>query len=77
MFGRDRIQYKSADQVRLMRRAGLVVADALDAVRAALRPGVTTPSSTRSPTEVIADAGATSVFLGYGTRATRRRCASR
>ena len=39
MLGRDRIQYKTADQIVAMRRAGLVVADALDAVRRELRPG--------------------------------------
>lgn len=39
MLGRDRIQYKSIDQMRLMRTAGLLVADALDAVRRELRVG--------------------------------------
>ena len=29
MFGRERIEYKTPEQVVLMRRAGLVVADAL------------------------------------------------
>jgi methionyl aminopeptidase len=33
MRGRERIQYKTAEQIRLMRRAGLVVTDALDAVQ--------------------------------------------
>ena len=42
MFGRERIEYKTPEQIAVMRRAGLVVADALDAVRAALAPGVTT-----------------------------------
>ena len=42
VFGRERIEYKTPDQVRLMRRAGLVVADTLAAVRAAARPGLTT-----------------------------------
>ncbi len=48
MLGRDRIEYKTPDQVRTMRRAGLVVADALAAVREAIRPGITTGSWTRS-----------------------------
>lgn len=66
MLGRDRIQYKTADHVRLMRRAGLVVADALDAVRAALRPGVTTKELDAVAEDVIRSAGAVPSFLGYG-----------
>jgi methionyl aminopeptidase len=66
MLGRDRIQYKTADQVRLMRRAGLIVADALDAVRAALRPGVTTGELDAVAHEAIRSAGALPSFLGYG-----------
>lgn len=65
MFGRERIEYKSVDQVRLMRRAGLVVADALDAVRAAVRPGLTTDDLDAVAADVIRSAGATSNFLGY------------
>ena len=65
MLGRDRIQYKTADQVRLMRRAGLLVADALDAVRAALRPGVTTAELDAVAEDVIRGAGGTPSFVGY------------
>ena len=65
MLGRDRIEYKSLEQVRTMRRAGLVVADALDAVRAAIAPGVTTADLDDVAREVIADAGASASFLGY------------
>jgi methionyl aminopeptidase len=66
VLGRDRIQYKTADQIRLMRRAGLVVADALDAVRAALRPGATTKELDASAQDVIRAAGAVPSFLNYG-----------
>jgi methionyl aminopeptidase len=66
VLGRDRIQYKTAEQIVLMRRAGLVVADALDAVRAALRPGVSTLELDRVAEDVIRTAGATPSFLGYG-----------
>jgi len=66
MLGRDRIQYKTPDQVRLMRAAGLIVADALDAVRAALAPGVTTGELDRIANELITGRGATPSFLGYG-----------
>ncbi|AEE45160.1 type I methionyl aminopeptidase [Cellulomonas fimi] len=65
MFGRERIEYKSPDQVRVMRRAGLVVADALAAVREHVRPGVTTADLDAVAAKVIADAGATPSFLGY------------
>ncbi|WP_380167141.1 type I methionyl aminopeptidase [Jannaschia sp. R86511] len=65
MFGRERIEYKTLDQVRTMRRAGLVVADALDAVRGQVRPGVSTDELDAVAADVIRRAGATSNFLGY------------
>jgi methionyl aminopeptidase len=65
MFGRDRIEYKTVAQVRAMRRAGLVVAAALAAVREAARPGVTTDDLDVVAARVIREAGATSNFLGY------------
>lgn len=49
-----------------MRRAGLVVAAALAAVRTAVRPGVTTAELDAIAAEVIASAGALPSFLGYG-----------
>ncbi|WP_277208585.1 type I methionyl aminopeptidase [Isoptericola croceus] len=60
-----RIELKSLDQVRLMRRAGLVVADALAAVRAAAHPGCTTSELDAVAARVIAEAGAEPSFLGY------------
>ncbi|MGV8965667.1 MAG: type I methionyl aminopeptidase [Cellulomonas sp.] len=65
MFGRDKIEYKTPDQVLLMRRAGLVVADALAAVRAQARAGQTTSDLDAIAAEVIRSAGATPSFLGY------------
>ena len=65
VFGRDRIEIKTAEQVRAMRRAGLVVAAAHQAVREALHPGVTTADLDAVAARVIADAGATPSFLGY------------
>jgi methionyl aminopeptidase len=65
VFGRDRIELKTLDQVLLMRRAGLVVAEALAAARAAARPGVTTAELDAVAAAVIADAGALPSFLGY------------
>lgn len=65
MFGRERIEYKTAQQVAGMRRAGLVVAEAHRAVREALRPGLTTADLDAVAARVIADAGGTPSFLGY------------
>lgn len=65
MFGRDRVELKTPEQVLLMRRAGLVVADALAAARAAARAGATTADLDAVAAAVIADAGAQPSFLGY------------
>ncbi|TQL03387.1 type I methionyl aminopeptidase [Cellulomonas sp. SLBN-39] len=65
MFGREKIEHKSREQILLMRRAGLVVADALDAVRARIAPGMTTADLDAVAEEVILGAGATPSFLGY------------
>ncbi|KLN33807.1 MULTISPECIES: type I methionyl aminopeptidase [Cellulosimicrobium] len=65
MFGRERIEYKTHDQVRSMRSAGLVVARALETVRETVRPGMTTSDLDALAAAVIADAGATPSFLGY------------
>ena len=64
-WGRERVELKTLEQVRVMRRAGLVVADVLAAVRVAARPGMTTADLDDVARKVIADAGATSNFLGY------------
>lgn len=64
---RDRgIELKTPEQVRLMRRAGLVVQRGLAAMSAAAVPGVTTAQIDQVGREVLASAGATSSFLGYG-----------
>ena len=65
MFGREQIEWKTPEQVVLMRVAGMVVADALAAVRAAVRAGVTTSELDAVAAEVISAAGATPSFLGY------------
>lgn len=66
MLGRHRIQIKDDDQIRVMRRAGLVVAEGLAEMVAAAVPGATTADLDRIGREVIARHGATSNFLGYG-----------
>ena len=62
----ERIELKTADQMRLMRKAGLVVADALDAVREAVAPGVSTLELDGIAEQVIRAAGAVPSFFGYG-----------
>ena len=65
MFGRG-IEIKTPEQVALMRRAGLVVAHALEAVRETVAPGVTTAELDAVAHDTIRSHGATSNFLHYG-----------
>jgi methionyl aminopeptidase len=53
------------DELRSMRAAGRVVAEMHPAIRAAARPGVTTPALDAVAREVLARRGADSNFLGY------------
>jgi methionyl aminopeptidase len=61
----ERIQLKSAEQIGLMRQAGLVVASALEQMRAAAAPGVSTADLDAIARDVLSAAGATPSFLGY------------
>lgn len=61
-----RIEVKSDDQLKLMRRAGLIVAEGLQAMSDAAAPGMTTAEIDRVGREVLARSGATSNFLNYG-----------
>ena len=65
MLSREQIQIKTPEQVRLMRRAGLVVADIHAALREAVRAGITTGELDAVSAGVIEAAGAHSNFLGY------------
>ncbi len=60
------IELKTPAQLRVMRRAGLVVAEAHEAVRAAAVPGVTTKELDAVAADVLARNGAGSSFLHYG-----------
>jgi methionine aminopeptidase type I len=59
------IQIKTSHEIELMRGAGLVVAGAIAAVRAAVRPGVSTGELDAIAEDHIRSAGAVPSFLGY------------
>ena len=59
------IQLKTPDQIELMRGAGLIVAAALDAMRDAVAPGVSTGDLDAIAEKVIRDHGAVPSFKGY------------
>lgn len=60
------VTVKTPAQLATMRRAGLVVAEALERMTDAVRPGVTTAHLDQIARDVLAHHGATSSFLGYG-----------
>jgi len=62
---RSSIEIKSADQLAVMRQAGLVVATALHAITGAAKPGVSTHELDVIARDVLSDHRATSSFLGY------------
>jgi methionyl aminopeptidase len=62
---RSGIQIKTPEQFAIMREAGLVVAHTLEAVAAAVRPGITTAELDALAEREIRAAGATPSFLGY------------
>ncbi len=59
------IELKSAGEIQAMRAAGLVVARALAAVTAAVKPGVSTGELDAVAEQTIRDAGAVPSFKGY------------
>jgi methionyl aminopeptidase len=59
------IQVKTLDQLKTMRRAGLVVAEIHKAIREAIKPGMTTSALDTIAEAVIKRNGATSNFKGY------------
>lgn len=67
---RERIELKKPAEIDLMRRAGLVVAAALRAVREEAVAGMTTADLNHVARTAIAQHGATSNFLGYGADGT-------
>lgn len=65
MIGRDRIQYKTPDQVQAMRRAGLVVGETLALLRESAEVGMTTRDLDAIAEKRIRGAGAVPSFMGY------------
>jgi methionyl aminopeptidase len=61
----DGVVLKSADEIARMRDAGRIVAQAHQAMREAVRPGVSTAALDRIAETVLRDHGATPVFKGY------------
>jgi methionyl aminopeptidase len=59
------VEIKTPEQIAKMREAGLIVAEALQACREAVAPGVTTGELNAVAAKVIDDRGAKSNFLGY------------
>src|SRR3954466_7233024 len=59
------IQIKTAQEIELMRASGLVTAGALAAVKAAVRPGVSTGELDAVAEDYIRSQGAVPNFLGY------------
>jgi len=64
----EAIQLKTRGELQAMRAAGLLLADAIAAGRAAVAPGVSTLSVNDAIATAIADGGGTSNFLHYGAQ---------
>jgi len=65
VFAKQQIQLKTPEQIRMMRRAGLLVADTLAKVRAAVAPGVSTAELDELAEANIRAGGGIPNFKGY------------
>jgi methionyl aminopeptidase len=65
VFGRDRLDVKTPDQIRRMRSAGMVVGETLELIRDQATPGVTTGDLDKAAEDFIRGKGAIPSFLGY------------
>jgi methionyl aminopeptidase len=59
------IQLKNLEELKLMRRAGVIVAETLELVKSAIKPGVTTKELDEIAEANIRSSGATPSFKGY------------
>ncbi len=64
-MGSEAIILKTPEEIAIMRRAGLVVARVLEALKETARPGLTTLALERLAEEEIRRGGATPAFKGY------------
>lgn len=65
MFRERGVEIKTPEQIAVMRRAGLVVAETLELIRRTVRPGVTTGELDAVAEDYIRSQGATPSFKGY------------
>ena len=65
MFGRNRLDVKTPDQIRSMRVAGVVVGETLELIRGQASAGMTTGDLDAVAEDFIRGKGATPSFLGY------------
>ena len=63
--GLTMVTIKRPDEIALMRHAGGILVDVLEALQRELRPGITTADLNLVAERMIRDAGATPSFLGY------------
>ena len=61
------VTIKRPAEIEKMRESGQVLAEILEVLRAEIRPGVTTGALNQIAERMMADAGATPSFLGYGS----------
>ena len=60
------IKLKNSEQINLMKRAGVITAEALLVAEEAIRPGISTKEIDTKIRRFIEKCGATTSFLGYG-----------
>lgn len=65
MFGREKLPVKTPDQIRAMRRAGLVVGQCLQLLQERTEVGMTTAQLDKIAHDFITGQGAVPSFLGY------------
>ena len=65
MFGRNRLDVKTPDQIRKMRMAGVVVGETLQLVQGQARAGITTGDLDKAAEDFIRGKGGIPSFLGY------------
>lgn len=61
----EQVELKNPDELAIMREAGRIVARAHQAIKEAIKPGVTTLELDQIAETVLRDHGATPAFLGY------------